>query len=711
MPFDREQFIVNYTQETEENIREAEGIVVQLRKEPDNEELLAKVLRLLHTVKGSSRMLNFDTVEKISHGLESLLKAVQDGRMQIDEPFAGLFFAATDTIDAALKKIHRSGEDLVDCTGLCQMMEQAERGAEYDPGRLTGDSGQNGSAEEQEPDEDEPVSLTAQTVRVNVRSIEQLIEMVQNLIVKQFQLKKFGEQLYDPEGAVSVAGHQASADRRLEKYNKMFKEHFNTIERESFSLLEHAYTLRMLPVHLILSQLPRMVEETAISLSKEVVLKISGEHASLDRSILELLQDPLIHLVRNAVDHGMETPEERRNAGKNSTGTLEVSCKNQGQSILISIRDDGRGIDFEKIRQKAIRIAPHNREEIEAYSEQQLLPYLFEAGFSTKDSVSTISGRGVGLDIVKKNLEAAKGKIDVHSVPGEGTTFELLLPLSLATVSGFFAEIHGMLCYIPADYIEEIILLKNAETVPLHNIEGVRYRDKVIPKYRLSWLIKSEGVEEKADSAALIISMYGEAAALTVHWIDDYSSRILKPLPANLNGHKALQGVVFNDSFELVPVLNMPELLRKLKSLRDIDRHQRTFSTRKWYQRILLADDSLSTRDVEQAILEGSGYRVTAVKDGIDALQAFKQQQFSMLITDIEMPRMDGVTLIENLRRESGGEQLPVLVISNTEPEKLTGQAGLPGPVSILPKSDFSRNALLTIVQKMIGTAERTYDS
>lgn len=710
MAINREMFNRNFIDETYENINNIIKDLIKLRKDEENSDLPARVLRLLHSVKGAARMLQFKNIESISHKMESVMKGVHETRLKLDPTIIKLLFKGTDLINKALTVIKERGEDNVNCTHLNRLLEKAAKGLELDPEDLTQPAPGNDPHSTEEID-DTPVTLNSTTVRVDIVSIEQLIEQMQNLIVQQFQLKKINEQLIQKRNSVINHETQPLFDKYLEQHNKAFRNGFALIEQNAFNLLEQTYKLRMLPINLILASLPQMVEETALELEKEVVLEMYGKNSTLDRAVLEQLKDPLIHLIRNAIDHGLEKPQLRIQKGKPAAGTIKIICQNRSQYIHITVSDDGAGIDYTQIRKKALEADPHMEEKITELPDEALVSYLFEPGFSTKEKVTDLSGRGVGLDIVKKNLEQIKGRINVNSSPESGTTFELILPLSLATVHGFFAKVNSQLCYIPAEYIDEIVLIKNIQTVPLHNINGIRYRDRIIPQYRLSWLINNNtGKKDQEDSAALILSMFGETAALTVHWIDDYSSRILKPLPSFLSHHPAIQGVVFNDSFDMVPVLHIPELLRRIKNLNDIDRHQRSFASRKWFQKILLVEDSFSTRETEKNILTGEGYRVDEASDGIEALQSVKTTNYSLIITDIEMPRMDGLTLIENIRRDPAGCKIPVIVLSGKENIPDNPFENKDELIHFFSKHNFDRYKLLKLVYSLIGRAEKTYE-
>ena len=695
----REVFVHHFLVEAEENLSAIESGCITLRKDPGSSEELNSVLRALHTIKGSTRLLEYPVMEQVAHETESVLKGVREGSFVFEGQLLLLVFAATAFMRQLLDRIAEADSDNLPDEGIIENLKLAAAGEGFEvPASETSASIRSASGAEK---------IRVDSVRVAVSSIERMIELIQSLIIRQFQLKKDSAPLcrfYAENGSTG----NAEVDKLLASYCKSSREHFALIERSAYGLIEQAYGLRMLPMDLILSGMPKMVEETALSLGKEVSFVITGADVSLDRMVLEQIKDPLIHLVRNAVDHGLESTQKRQEAGKRAEGEVRIDCRNEGQYILIAISDDGGGINFEKVRQRAIEMNPGQEEEIRRLDEDALSAYLFAPGFSTRKEATELSGRGVGLDIVQENLERVKGRITVHSVPEQGTRFEMRLPLSLATVSGFFARVGEVKCFIPGNYIDELLILKDEDTVKLHDGAGLRYRNRIIGSYPVSRVMESGSAFDERDRVAVIVNLFGETSALTLTGVDEYSSRILKPLPPLLNGVQPLQGVVFDDAFDLVPVLRIPEIVRRIRSMGmgEVGGQDDIILFRLRYRRILVVDDSLSTREIEKAILESGGYQVDTAKDGIEGLEKLKRNRYDMVLSDIEMPEMDGFTFIRNLRSEQGYASVPVVVVTNLEDADLQSRVNAAGADRVLVKADFDRGNLLDIVRELVGEAE-----
>ncbi len=439
-------------------------------------------------------------------------------------------------------------------------------------------------------------------------------------------------------------------------------------------------------------------------LGKEIEFSTYGTDILLDKFILERLHDPIIHIVRNAVDHGLETPEERIRAGKPPTGKIEIRCSAESGNIVIRIVDDGRGFDYEKIRSRAAEMNPAQAEEIRQMEESALNSFLFVSGFSTKDEITDLSGRGVGLDIVKHNIEKLKGKISLTSKKGEGTEFKLSLPLSLATVDGFFVTAGGEKFLIPAAFVKEITIVKEDEQLDLLNKKGYRLRDTIIPLYPLSAILDKDVEEgDRKNLFVVVVESFGEVVGIIVDSVIQYTSLIYKPVPKNLSKLKLIQVIVFDESFNIINILFIPEIMNRFKRIRNIDTRRKFSTSRREFKKILVVDDSYSTREIEKSILELENYNVTTAVDGIDGLQKLKEQQYHLIITDIHMPRMDGLTFVENLRKDEKCRNIPIIVVSSDEDPEKRNKFEAVGANAFIVKSEFDRGNLVKEVRDLIG--------
>ncbi len=754
MALDRNAFIANYLDEVTEQLASIDASILALKDDPERDDALASLLRALHTIKGSSRMLKFKSMEALAHGLENVFKGIKEGRFGITRDIVRLVLLTGDAMRRATASITESQNDEVDTAPFLAVFERVAACEPYTLGTIASTEAASsvptaaGSVPAASsvpsiassvpiPASSDPVAGSVpsipssvpaassvptpkrqsekqrETIRIDLGRIDGIVRILNNLIIKQFQFRKEKEIVARLEGALGIAvadkagrGESvAEALRLARQLRKKLDEDLELMERNTFELQEDILSLRMLPLELILGNMGKMVEETSAVLGKDIRLGMEGTELHLDKFILEGLHDPIVHIVRNSVDHGIEKPADRIAKGKDPVGKLTISCSSESGHIVIRIKDDGRGLDYAKIRQRAMELFPSQANEIADMPESGLNTYLFMSGFSTKDQISDLSGRGVGLDIVRHNIEGIKGKISLSSIPDKGTEFVLSLPLSLATVDGFFIMSAGEKFLFPAAFVREVITVKSSEVMNLLNRRGFVLRNLVVPLYPLS-VILGKGDDDPFERDKLyvvVVEAFGEIMGIMVDSIVQYTTLIYKPVPVNLSGLKALQGIVFDENFDIITILFVPELMNRCKRVRNIDTRRRYSAGRRENKRILVVDDSQTTREIEKSILELEDYQVSTAVDGIDGLDRLREQRFHLIVTDISMPRMDGLTFVENLRKLEGYAQTPVIVVSSEDDEVHRKSFREAGATSFIVKSEFERENLLERVKALIG--------
>jgi two-component system, chemotaxis family, sensor kinase CheA len=722
----KEAFINQFLDELNEKIVAIDNSIIVLKKDSENEEELNNLLRHLHTIKGSSKLLKFPVIEKIAHGLENVFKGIKDQRLFITNDIVRLVFITSDYFRTICQKIRDSKDDDIEVDYLMEIFEKVFAGDPYDIEKIelkTDLDVKNpeldvGPQLEKTDREREKGSFSKfQSIRIQIDQIDEIVKSMNNLIIKQFQLKKplemvndFEQELFehiaqnrsDQSGSTDSRKRENLMFKNLQSLKKNLTEQMDIIELDTFELQENIIGLRMFPLDMILGSLPKMIEEIAMELGKEIDFKIIGSEVKLDKVILEIINDPIIHILRNSIDHGIEIPDEREKKGKNRIGTLRVNCSSEGGSILISIQDDGKGIDFEKVRGKAMLKFPMLEDEIRSMSDLELTSYLFMPGFSTSTTITGLSGRGVGLDIVKYNIEQVKGKINIENIEGGGTRFNLILPLSLATIDGYFIKSSNKKFFIPSNFIKEVIIVEESDKIKLFNKDACRVRENIIHLYNLSHVL---GLEEKINvkkNFIMIVESFGDIVGIVVDSIIEYSSIIYKPLPPNLQNLKYVQGIVFDESYNIVNILFIPGIIEKLKNLSDIDLKKRYTKDERENKYILVVDDSLTTREISKSILESARYNVVSAIDGVDALDKIRNRDFNLIITDLQMPRMDGFTLIENIKREKEYRNIPVIVVSTLNDDESKSRVISMGVSSYIVKSEFDRNNLVSAVENNI---------
>ncbi len=746
MALDRSAFVNNFVEEAYENIRRVDDGVLKLKKDPQNAEELNAVLRALHTIKGSSRMLKFRGMEQIAHGTESLFKGIREERYPLNGGIIRLVFHGNGMLRAGIDQIRSRGDDAIDTEHyltacerayanepfaedleLLRELSQSQSQTAAAPAGADGETGGESAGISELPAGDG----SYETIRVRLSNVSEIIETLNTVIIKQFQFKQVQDEIQGIEGSFSefLGGLRkqtlASKDpaireesaafilggqdllKAIQNLRKGYIDQMAVLEQNSYKLQEQIMKLSMLPLDLILGELPRMVEETAGMVEKEIDFSISGSDILMDKAILEKLNDPILHILRNAVDHGIETPQERTANGKPRTGSITISCSSEGGNIIIRIQDDGKGIDKDEIRRKAIEKGLVGEEDAQTLSDQEVLAFIFAPGFSTRASVSDLSGRGVGLDIVKFNVDRVKGKVNLESTPGTGSTFTLSVPLSLATVSGFFVRAGGEKFLIPSNFVQKIVRLAPQDRVVYYNKEGFRLENQIVPIYSLAALIGRKPRNRGTHIYVVVVESLGDRIGIVVDQVLQHAGLIYKPVPPNMQKIRLIQGIVFDESYRVINILFVPELISRFKRIKSIDLLDGVSGAEQRKRKILVVDDSLNTREIEKSILEMEGHAVITAKDGIEGLERLREHRFDMIISDIDMPRMDGITMIENIRKDGLYAQTPIVVITSHSDAGLMKRARDAGADEHIIKSDFDRNSLVAITERLMNAQNR----
>ncbi len=438
-----------------------------------------------------------------------------------------------------------------------------------------------------------------------------------------------------------------------------FEDETESLQKISRALRSEVSRARMVPIGQLFSRLSRLVQSSA---DKAYRMKTSGESAEIDNVILEEITDPLLHLVKNAIAHGVEPREVRKRQGKEPEGTVSLRAYLQGNSIVIDVEDDGAGIDADSLRRKAVEKGFRTQDDVDAMNDQEALQLMFIPGLSTAEAVTTEAGRGVGMDAVATNIQRLKGEIQVFTKPGQGTRFSLKLPLTLLVSEALTIRVSGQAYAFSLNTVRELRTVSQEVTK-----EGsVTFEGHTVPIYNLAELLNLPSAE--TDRVSLVIlEAAGERLALVVDAFEEIDEVVIKPLGDTLAGLYYLSGATVSSTDEVVLLLEPTGLTRLAKEATQPAqvRAQMPVFTPKSVQRVLLADDSVSVRRVVGKMLERAGFDVTTAVDGQDAFDiVMRGESFDAILTDLEMPRMNGYELIEALRRRDENETTPICVMT-----------------------------------------------
>ena len=741
MAINKEKYIAKYVEEGFENISLVEGLIFDIKDGVSIEDDLATLLRALHTLKGSSRMLEFKCIEELTHSLESVFISFKEQRIELSGNAVKLILASIDLIKNGLTLVKDTKEDAVAIEKYVKNLNALSANEEFflpqtekkQPEETRQDQQTNAAPEKQltEENTENPAENTpyksvgkqyskSESIRLSIDKIDNIIKSIASLQsleieaknisldsaalssdIKEYSVRLKSDRTNNP----ALIANFRKLERLSERINTAFKNYSVDASNQIRSAYDTVISLRTLPLSTVLDSYPRYVYQLAEELGKKVQLTIEGSENEIDKNIIETLSEFFLHTVRNAVDHGLEKPDERLASGKDETGKLSIVCTRESGSMKIIVSDDGRGLNLDKIRQKAIREGLITEASSVSVSKEELFSFIFYSGFSTSGTVSNVSGRGVGMDIVRESIEALKGSIIVDSTPGKGTSFTIIVPLSIAALVGFPIASGGMNFIIPATFVETTMLVNPNDIITVIDRPELKYNGQLIKLYYLKQVlqIKTETAGSADTIFVVIIRGYDEIAALVVDDITNMRSVILKTIPSFMEKISVFSGIVLNDDYEMVSVLHIPSVIKIAKRIKTIDLKKRNVEFEKLKKSILVVDDSRPTREIESEILSAEGYIVDTAADGAEALKAAKAKNYDLICTDIQMPVMDGFMLTENIKKNEDLSHIPIIIISSRDSEEDKKRAAMLGASRYIVKSSFNTHNLLEAVKDLIG--------
>jgi len=505
----------------------------------------------------------------------------------------------------------------------------------------------------------------------------------------------------------TITCRQVLADRLLE-----FDNHAAQAEDLNTRLYHEVIVSRMRPFGDGAAGFPRLVRDMARQLDKQVRLEIDGLETEVDRDVLEKLEAPLTHLLRNAVDHGIESPEARAAAGKPASGTIKLEVRHRAGMLAITITDDGGGIDVERVRRKIVERGLTTAELTQAMTPAEIFEFLFLPGFSTTSQVTEYSGRGVGLDVVQQSVRRAGGVVRVHSQVGQGTTFHLQLPITLSVLRAVLVEIDGEPYAFPHNRIDRLLKVSVDE---IQSLEGRQFvvvdgqNVGLLSAAQVLGLPVRSGIAKAADLLVILLSDSVGQYGLVVDRFRGEQDLVVRPLDARLGKVPNLSAAAILEDGSPVLIVDVEDLIRSLdRYLQNsvLRRHARAAATAGSKKRVLVVDDSITVREVERQILRGQGYEVSVAVDGQEGWNMVRAEKFDLLISDVDMPRMNGLELVALVRGEAALRDLPVIIVSYKErPEDRLKGLDV-GANYYLTKSSFHDDTFLQAVRDCIGEAQ-----
>ena len=745
--------------------------IEELERSPSTVESL---MRAAHSLKGAARIVGLEPAVRVAHSLEDVFVAAGKGQFRVRPAHADLLLAGVDFLSTIARADDAlvadspwtaRADDLVarltamlsapaaepsDLAGAERQSAAAKPAAAQPPApaspppaAVEPPAPPASSTESPAPPSPSPIGEPAdRVVRVSADSLTRLVGLAGESLVETRQLRPFIDSLLQIRTAevelcdrlaafeerlkaadvpmpaavaALLAGVRDRADGCLTRLNEHLED-FEGFARRNEDLsnrLHHEVIVsRMRPLADGIRGFPRLVRDLARTLGKQVRWEVRGEQTGVDRDILDKLEAPLSHLVRNAVDHGLEAPEERAAAGKPPQGTIRLEARHRAGMLHITLTDDGRGIDVEQLRAKAVGRGLVEQAVADRLSELELLEFLFLPGFSTKDRVTEISGRGVGLDVVQSMVKAVGGSVRVATQPGRQTVFTLQLPITMSVIRALLVEVGGEPYAFPLTRIDQILFCSHGD---IRTVEGRQYFDRdgaSIGLVMAAQILDAATGDPGDPMPVVVISDRGQQFGLIVDAFLGERDLEVRPLDPRLGKVPDINSASLLENGNPVLIVDVEDLVRSIDNVlagRRLSRveFEKLAEQARQRKRILVVDDSITVRELERQLLHARGYAVDVAVDGMDGWNAIRSGNYDLVVTDVDMPRMDGIGLVSLLKSDPARKDIPVVIVSykDREEDRLRGLDA--GANRYLTKSSFHDATFIDTIIDLIGEPTR----
>ena len=771
---DMKEIMEDFLVEAFELIEQIDHDLVELESNPEDLELLNRIFRVAHTVKGSSSFLNFDVLTKLTHHMEDVLNKARRDELKITPDIMDVVLESVDMMKGLLHGIRDNGNDTdvgINIEDICQRLTAISEGgapaptaaaptpaaapepepaqavqAEPEPEPVSDENLSNLSDSEVEAEierllkarkaEDQarraqkaaggeatvakpaapaPVSTAAkpaaapkkteekkvpaasgggnadeQTIRVEVKRLDHLMNLIGELVLGKNRLLK----IYDD------VEERYEGEKFLEELNQVV----SSLSLVTTDIQLAVMKTRMLPIAKVFNKFPRMIRDLSRELNKQIDLEITGEETELDKSIVEQIGDPLVHMIRNSCDHGVEDGPTRLAAGKPEKGTIQLKAYNEGNHIVIEITDDGKGLDADMLKAKSIEKGIITEREADTMSDKEAFGLIFKPGFSTAAKVTNVSGRGVGMDVVKTNIEKLNGIIDIESEIGKGTTMKLKIPLTLAIMQSLLVGAQEEFFAIPLASVLETVRVPIDDIYTIDGKNVLRLRDEVLSLVKLSDIFGVKQVFENSDQTYVVVIGVAESKlGIIVDNLVGQEEVVIKSMGDYLQNISGIAGATIRGDGRVTLIVDVGAMMTMAKDIK-VDIKASMEATKAVKEKpsdykVLIVDDSKMDRTIMQKSLEPLGVTVIEATNGVEALAIVKSGEHALdaMLIDIEMPRMDGYTLAGEIRKYSKYRNLPLIAVTSrtSKTDRLRGvEVGMTEYITKPYSSEYLENVV-----------------
>jgi two-component system chemotaxis sensor kinase CheA len=748
------KLLATFKIEAQEHIAAITSGLIELEKTSEverQEEIIEIIFREVHSLKGAARAVNMTEIEATCQSLENIFAGLKRKEISLSPDLFDILHKAVDILSKLLVSAYAERPSIEESM-IKELIQQLE-GASRVPSPESKSEFQIPVKESAEPRPHTPA--ISETVRISVSKLDSVLLQAEELLSaklsahqRSYELQEIKNTLAKWEKewtkAVSSFKSQVSGFRkqnskletRDSKYNsnhpqldelldrnhnyvksfeseliKLIKstdQDFRSLSMMVDNLIEGIREILMLPFSSLLAIFPKLVRDLSHDKGKDAELVTSGGDIEIDRRILEEIKDPLIHLVRNCIDHGIEKQEERVRREKPTSGIIRINISRvNSNKVEILISDDGAGIDIAKVKTSAVKVGILSQEEAGRLNEQELISLIFLSGISTSPIITDISGRGLGLAIVKEKVEKLGGIVSCESELNVGTTLKIILPMTLATFRGVLIRLDGQLFVLPTTNVDRTVRIKHDEIRTIENKDTISLNGRTIPYVPLHAVLELPQKENKSEGhefvTVLVLGTAEKRIAFSVDEVLNEQEVLVKNLGKQLSRVRNIAGTTVLGTGKVVPILNVIDLMKSAVKASAVPFKTAVAEKEvKAKRKILVVEDSITARTLLKNILETAGYNVKTAVDGIDAFTVLKTEDFDSVVSDVDMPRMNGFDLTAKIRSDKKLVDLPVVLVTALESREDRERGIDVGANAYIVKSSFDQSNLLETIKRLI---------
>ena len=744
--------------------------LLELEADPNNLQRIEELMRAAHSLKGAARIVDLHSIVQLTHAMEDHLVGIQEGKHTATSSTADVLFECLDFLkevaewtDAQAQGKATESQATVESLiqkiqGLADPQAASASPASASPSQQPAKKPAASASPEPAKTKKPPASShkspkptakssgarhgASEFVRVAAKNLNHMVDLAAECLVESHNLENTTEHLASMHSVhQSLAGamsalknrirstgddaalllsalgeveHQASlASERFTEHLEGFKDYIHRNSRLAESLYQESIASRMRPFGEAVEAYPRMVRDISKSIGKKARFELKGKETEVDRDVLEKLDAPISHILRNAIGHGLETPADRRAAGKPETGTVAIVARHHAGMLRIEIQDDGRGIDIDRLKNKILEKGLTTQEILSGLSQAELLEFLFLPAFSTADKVTELSGRGVGLDVVQSMMQELGGTVRIETTAGAGTVFQLSLPITRSVIRALLLEIAGELYALPIPRIVQVCVVPASQIRTVENRRYTTIDDNEVGLVSAQHVLEWTDAPPNAKSLpTVVLHHHSNLYGLIVDRIRGETELVVRPLDSRLGRVPNINATAIHADGSPILILDVDDLVHSIDNKisgerwrisvgMTADASEEAAKT----QRILVVDDSITVRQLQKQILESNGYEVHLAVDGVEGWNAIRLGNYDLIISDIDMPRMTGFELLEHIRGESKLANLPVIIVSYKDRESDRRRGLDLGANYYLTKSSFKNETYMNAILDLIGEA------